>query len=177
MYELEVCSNKTYFPLASTAITSAASMKRILLLVLIAIRADVPIASVRVWGDGLLRLRERPAGCRKPIVRGGRIHSFEGSTTSSTSLFPEIEIACSRVDLEGTTSRAGSGSSSHAGSTSSRECRSPLSKRPPSLSSELGLFISLRHLLGARCCRTAVSLQTGKNQKLIVMYSSTLFGQ
>ena len=47
MCELAVCNNKTYFPLASTAITSAASMKRMLPLALIAIRADFPVASVR----------------------------------------------------------------------------------------------------------------------------------
>ena len=48
--ELEVRNNKTWFPLASTAITSAASMKRILPLALIAIRADFPIELENQFG-------------------------------------------------------------------------------------------------------------------------------
>src|ERR1700733_9312336 len=52
MCELAVRNNETYFPLASTTITSAASMKRILLLALIAIRADFSIATVRLGRSG-----------------------------------------------------------------------------------------------------------------------------
>ncbi len=131
MCELEMCINKTQFPLASTAITSAASRKRILPLALIAIRADFPASSVRVAGKVLLRCAVRPVVfCRKPGVRGARMHSCEGTTISSAAFFPKGSIACSRC-AAGTTGSFACPRPSPGTVTTLRMRRSPLSKRPP----------------------------------------------
>lgn len=94
MCELEVCNNKTWFPLASTAIRSAASMKRILPLALIAIRADL-LAAGGVWHECLRGLVDRPVTCcRNPALRGVRMHSSEGSSALSISSPVKIAVAC-----------------------------------------------------------------------------------
>lgn len=112
MCELELCTNRTWFPLASTAIRSAASMKRIFVLALIPIRADL-LAAGGVWHECLRGLVDRPATCcRNPALRGARRHSSEGSRALSISCPVKIAVACSCCVGSGTETCFGSASCS-----------------------------------------------------------------
>ena len=120
MCELEVCNNRTWFPLASTAIRSAASMKRIFVLVLIAIRADL-LAAGGVWHEYLRGLVDRPATCsRNPALRGARMHSSEASSALSISCPVTIAVACSYRVGSGTETCFSSASCSRSAFSTSR---------------------------------------------------------
>src|SRR5215510_16331439 len=85
MCELEVHNNETWFPLASAAIRSAVSMKRIFPLPLIAIRADFPVAKARV-GESPLSKNPPLLGLVSPYL------TLTGSDVPRTTSPRELRI-------------------------------------------------------------------------------------